>query len=88
MLIDIKEVIVLTIFLFSIMTVYFNYIQFSYQLNISFPDKIIYYYSYINFSSSLFLCIRYLLQKKKIIGFIYVFFIIVFLTIFYTIIKE
>ena len=70
------------------MTVYFNYIQFSYQLNISFPDKIIYYYSYINFSSSLFLCIRYLLQKKKIIGFIYVFFIIVFLTIFYTIIKP
>ena len=84
---NVKDVMIFFLTFSSIFSVYFNYIEYSYQFEAYYKDKIFYYFSYINFFSVILLLITYL-AKNTIVGFIYIFIIIVLFLFLYIFIRP
>ena len=84
----IKDIIVFFLTFSSIFSVYFSYIEYSYQFEAFYKEKLFYYFSYINCFSAIILLITYLGRNKIIVGFIYVFFIFVLFLILFIFINP
>ena len=85
---NIRDIMIFFLTFSSIVTVYFNYIEYSYQYEAYYKDKIFYYFSFVNFCSVLILLITYLAKNTIIVGVIYVFIIVVLFLILYFFIKP